>query len=220
MSTYLIIDILIAGVLSFFALKGLKKGLVLSVMSALTLIIALAGAHFSSIAFSPRMEVIVKPIVGDWVGAKAGDISSEVLNSIGSVTDPMIYETVKMLGFGENHAQSISKSVSSRLSQTGDSLQTALTVSITAMIARVFTFILAFLVITIALFFVSRLLNTVAKLPILNMANKLGGLAGGLLQGGVIVWLAVYILRFAGVIGPETFEHTVLLRLLANVTRI
>ena len=220
MSAYLMIDVLIAGVLSFFALKGLKKGLVLSVMSALTLIIALVGARFASAAFSPRMEGVVKPIVGDWVGAKAGDISSDVLDGIGTVTDPMIYETVKMFGFGENHAQSISESVSSRLSQTGDSLQAALTASLAAMIARIFTFILAFLMITLALFFASRLLDTAAKLPVLNLANKLGGLAGGLLQGGVIVWLAVYILRFAGVIDPEAFEHTVLLRLLAAVTKI
>jgi uncharacterized membrane protein required for colicin V production len=77
--------------------------------------------------------------------------------------------------------------------------------------ARLFAFTFSFLVITLALYCAAMFLNSVVKLPVLNLANKLGGLAGGALTGGAVVWLGVYVLRYFGIPGPGMIERTVLL---------
>ncbi|MCL2216010.1 MAG: CvpA family protein [Defluviitaleaceae bacterium] len=77
--------------------------------------------------------------------------------------------------------------------------------------ARFFTFIFAFLGITLALYYASRLLDTVVKLPILNMFNRLGGLFGGVIFGGAVVWLGVYVVRYFGFLGPGIVGNTRLL---------
>ena len=77
--------------------------------------------------------------------------------------------------------------------------------------ARFFSFIFAFLAITIALHYAAKLLDTVASLPILNLANRLGGIAGGALFGAAIVWLGVYGARYLGLLTPGLIGSTRLL---------
>jgi uncharacterized membrane protein required for colicin V production len=77
--------------------------------------------------------------------------------------------------------------------------------------AYLFSFIFSFLAITLAFYYAARLIDTIVKFPILNLANKLGGLAGGLIFGGAVVWLGVYLLRYFGIPNPDVIGRTVLL---------
>jgi uncharacterized membrane protein required for colicin V production len=184
MSPYLIFDALILGALSFFALRGLKKGLVMSVASVLILVISLLGANYAVKTFSPLAEVIIEPMVSGWVDTNAGNI---------------IADAVPDIGFG------IADAIANQAKK-------ALTSTLAATIAKAFTFIAAFLVITLLLSFAAKLLNIIAKLPILNTLNKLGGVAGGLIQGTIIVWMAVFIFSATNVITEDIASGTVLLK--------
>ncbi|MCL2029905.1 MAG: CvpA family protein [Oscillospiraceae bacterium] len=213
MSPYLIIDALILGTILFFGARGLKTGLIMAVAGALTLALSLVGAHFTANALSPRVEGLIEPFVSGWVDLRIEDSSLNVAAEAGAVTETFAVELLTALGFNQNNAQRFAASVAGYIDQTGQTLQTALTSALTETIARGLTFLAAFLVLLLALLFAARLLDTVAKLPVLNTVNKIGGVAGGLIKGGAIVWIVVYVLSFTSLIGAETMDNTVLLRM-------
>lgn len=51
------------------------------------------------------------------------------------------------------------------------------------------SFVIAFIIINLALYLLSLLLNTVMKLPVLHSLNRLGGLIAGLAEGLLAVWI-------------------------------
>lgn len=51
------------------------------------------------------------------------------------------------------------------------------------------TFILVYLLLSTGLYILSRVLNIISKLPVLNELNRMGGGIAGLFQGLVVVWL-------------------------------
>ena len=57
------------------------------------------------------------------------------------------------------------------------------------------TIILLFMILRIALVFVTAIANWIAKLPILKQANKLGGIIYGLLRGVLITYVVLLILN-------------------------
>lgn len=57
------------------------------------------------------------------------------------------------------------------------------------------TIILLFMILRIALVFVTAIANWIAKLPILKQANKLGGIIYGLLRGILIIYVVLLILN-------------------------
>jgi uncharacterized membrane protein required for colicin V production len=218
MTPYLVIDLLVLGVIAFFALRGLKKGLVMAVAGAVIFIVALVGAWMAVGAFSPRVQTFVEPMISGWVESRAVErIPAGADGGLGGVTDTMVYDALRMFGLGENLAQQFAENVSGQVTQAGQGVVYAITAALAANIARMLTFVIAFALITVVLHFAARLLDTIAKLPVLNTFNKLGGLAGGVLQGAVVVWLVVFCLRFVGVFGPETFANTYVLKIFGGM---
>ncbi len=64
----------------------------------------------------------------------------------------------------------------------------------------------------IAVMLIARVLNVVAKLPVIGLGNKLGGAAIGLLKGAVFVWLLLYVALFFPLSGDvrRDFHRSVL----------
>ncbi len=61
---------------------------------------------------------------------------------------------------------------------------------------NVVSFVISFLVIAIVLHALAFLLDTVMKLPILNSINRIGGLAAGLAEGLLAVWIFFLVITF------------------------
>jgi len=207
---YILVDAILLGVISFFALKGIRMGLVMSVASALALVIALFGAQYITGLAAPRVAVAFEPFVGDWVEGRAQ--FTQATPDVG-LPDISLYEILRGLGFSERLAGDISGTVSTQIVRTGASIQQALAYSIALSIARLFTFTVSFLAIMLIVYFAAQLLDRLSKIPIANMLNKLGGLAGGAAAGGIIVYIAVTALSFLGVVGSEFSQRTYLLRM-------
>ena len=51
------------------------------------------------------------------------------------------------------------------------------------------TFIIVYFLLSAGLYILSRVLNIISKLPVLNELNRMGGGIAGLFQGLVVVWL-------------------------------
>lgn len=65
------------------------------------------------------------------------------------------------------------------------------------------TLIILFVIIRIALIFVSALANLIAKLPIIKQFNELGGAVYGLLRGVIILYAILLIISFVGELSPK-----------------
>ena len=65
------------------------------------------------------------------------------------------------------------------------------------------TSIILFIIVRIALIFVSALANLVAKLPIIKQANEVGGAIYGLLRAIVIIYAILLIINFVGELNPK-----------------
>lgn len=63
--------------------------------------------------------------------------------------------------------------------------------------------IVLFVVIKIALRFISALADAIAKLPIINQFNRVGGMVYGILRGILIIYITLLILGIPGQIAPN-----------------
>ena len=79
--------------------------------------------------------------------------------------------------------------------------ETARTISINIIEGAVI--LILYIVIRIALKFVTALANLVAKLPILNQLNQLGGIIYGILRGLLIVYILLLLVNLSGEIEPQ-----------------
>ena len=66
------------------------------------------------------------------------------------------------------------------------------------------TIIILFVILRIALVFISAIANWIAKLPILKQANKLGGILYGLLRGILITYAILLILNLVITLNPQS----------------
>ena len=70
-----------------------------------------------------------------------------------------------------------------------ESFQDYVVNALSVIVINAATYIVCFLIITILLFVLSRVLDLISKLPLLNEVNKAAGLVVGLLSGCVKVWI-------------------------------
>ena len=75
-------------------------------------------------------------------------------------------------------------------------------------IIRACVMLILYIVIKIALRFVTALANLVAKLPILNQFNKLGGIIYGAIRGLLIIYVLLLLISFFGQVNPQNKIHT------------
>ena len=65
-----------------------------------------------------------------------------------------------------------------------------------------------YIVIRIALKFVTAIANLVSKLPVLNQLNQLGGIIYGILRGVLIVYILLLLVNLSGEIEPQNHVYT------------
>ena len=69
-------------------------------------------------------------------------------------------------------------------------------------IIRAGVMLVLYIVIKIALKFVTALANLIAKLPILDQFNKLGGIVYGAIRGLIIIYVALLIIQLVSQVNP------------------
>ena len=212
-SAYSVIDLVILAVIVFFTLRGFFKGLIMAIAGAVTVTAAIIGAYFAASMFSHHIEGVIESPVSRWVENRMENIGPNAASQAVPSADSQLFDLLHRFGLNDNLIPFVSDSINSQIDRATYTFQAAITSVLVSAAAHILTYIIAFILIYIALSLAARLLDTVAKLPILNTANKIGGLVGGLLQGVLLVWLAVYVLKFVGVLGESAFEGTYLLRL-------
>lgn len=197
MIPFLICDAVIVLVIVFFAWRGAKKGLILTLFGMLALVVAFVGARLVSKSFYEPVSDIIRPALHQKVesledsilGGADFDIDLSLDDSVDSLIDVLrdrgtFPGLVALLDTAtEKEAIPVNKDISAT-----ETLSTYLA----ELAARVALFVVAFIGILLVWFLSTHIMDLAFKLPILNAINLAGGLILGLIKAIVIVMVIVW----------------------------
>ena len=175
------VDLIIIAIIALSAFLGYRKGLVVLAIKLCAFIIAIA---ITFVIYKPIANVVINvtgidETIENAILEKAGGIMSEENNE----TSTQMIENAK----------------------TGLLPEVAREIAVNIVTGGVI--LILFIIIRIAIKFVTALANAVAKLPIIKQFNEMGGLLYGVLRGLLIIYIAMLLIGVAGQINPENTLH-------------
>lgn len=229
MRTAVIIDITVAVVLLAFLISGAHRGLFRTIAGVVIVAASLVGASYAANYLTPIAEQYVQPYLEQRVQKRVQDslttenrTNSQSQNSQKQNSAPSGKELLQTLGLmrlDEDASGVIAKAAEEKMKETGASIQIALEESFAETILHTALFALCFFLLMLLLKLAVHALNLVLKLPGLNFLNRLGGAALGVLEGALLVFLTIWVLRRFGIsFETKTVEETVLLRFFTTHT--
>ena len=221
MTTPVIIDIVVAAVLLGFAVYGGKRGLFRALSGLLAVVVALVGAGIIAATFTTPVTKVVTPLIAGHIEEKVENAMA--VQSAGSgvqmpeadTEDPSaIQDLLAILGLDDEVRIRLAEEVQEKVRDTGASIAAAVVESMARSFIYGTLYILSFAVLLLLMKVLIGAMDLVLKLPLLRGLNTLGGAAVGLVEGALLLFLAVWVLRRLGV----SFESEALAE--AHILRI
>lgn len=221
MMTPVIIDIVVAAVLLGFAVYGGKRGLFRALSGLLAVVVALVGAGIIAATFTAPVTKLVTPLIAGRIEEKVENAMA--VQSVGSgvqmpetdTEDPSaIQDLLAILGLDDEVRSHLAKEVQEEVHDTGVSIATAVVESMARSFIYGILYSLSFAALLLLMKVLIGAMDLVLKLPLLRGLNTLGGAAVGLVEGALLLLLAVWVLRRLGV----SFESEALAE--AHILRI
>lgn len=188
-----ILTIIIIAILIVNMYIGYKQGLIKTVFSVFSLIVALS----ITIAVSPKVgEALEKN--DKLISAVSSKVEKTLnLNKVsGSKEEKLNF--IDGLPVPNALKETIKRNAEDKILASESKFVTYISKSIACMIINSVSFIVILVVILILLAVLCRVLNLICKLPGLNQVNKLSGLFVGVIRGLGIVWIFfVFLLMFS-----------------------
>lgn len=185
------LEILVIIILVVYSFIGRKRGFIKTVFTLFSTIIALLLTMWISPMVNKEIQKNDK--IMNFVSNKVekviefnknNDKTSEQMMFIDKLFLPgSIKDTLKENNTGDVY-----------IAMAADNFKEYVTGSISRIIINAAVFILVMLIIMIALGIISKTLDIISKLPIINGLNKTAGLFAGLLHGIIIVWIGFILL--------------------------
>lgn len=175
------VDLIIIAIIALSAFLGYRKGLVVLAIKLCAFIIAIA---ITFVIYKPVANVVIN------------------VTGIDETIENAILEKANGIMSEENNETSIQMIEDAK---TGLLPEVAREIAINIVTGGVF--LILFIIVRIAIKFVTALANAVAKLPIIKQFNEMGGLLYGVLRGLLIIYVAMLIIGVAGQINPENTVH-------------
>ncbi len=213
-----ILTLIVIGVLILYTFLGYKSGLIKTVFSICSMIIAL----ILSLLISPNISKALqeRENVVNYFSQKVEKVLNldKVDNAVATQAEQIeklpIPKSIKDTLIDTNNTQAYNA-----LNVTN--FTGYLSHSLACIIINALSFILTFLVLLIALRILSKVLDLISKLPVLHQINKLTGLIAGFVRGLITIWLlSIALTIFSGTdFGKYCFEminESVFLSILYN----
>ena len=220
----LILDCAAAAVVLFWMIWKGERGLCRCLVPLAATLLSLAGAAIVSTMFRDQVTEAVFPWVREQLGARI-DLTSirsldieDITRQLGQLLPRQLMAMGESLNLPalrelvETAMDSIPRATAQRVAE---SAMTSMLYPIVSAAVRVGLFAGAFLVLRVVLGLVSSLLGLVANFPIIRPLDVIAGMALGLVEAVVIVWLFCAVSRWIDVpMLSESLEQTRLLKLL------
>lgn len=211
-----ILDLILLLILGLCVANGARRGLALTLCGLVSILVALAGAKVAADFFSPAVEEIIAPRISSVVEVKLEKGVEHALDEAGDDAQKNLNGILSLFGGNETYDAITDQIQSSIQSGLAPGLQTAQ--QLAHPIAWWAVFVVAFFLVQLLWNLVSKALNLVAKLPVLNLFNRLMGGGLGLLKGLLIVGIiSIAILRF-GLVTSVEGEESVFLQFVSTIS--
>ncbi len=228
-----IFDIIIVAVLVFFAWRGAKKGLILTLCGLVGIFIAFFGARFISARFYQPFANIIEPGIYQAISGVEEEQPSTALpgsadptpstlpdstepdpSALPGSTEPdpsapnaldELLDAIHDAGLFSGFANFLDDAVNENaLQQPGSRTAAQILADYLAdLVAKAGLFAVSFLLILLIWFLVGHALDLAFHLPILSAVNTAGGLILGLVKAVLLVIVLVWLGQLAGLIPAE-----------------
>jgi uncharacterized membrane protein required for colicin V production len=203
----LIIDLIIIAIVLLFTFLGYKRGLIKVAIKLCTFFIAIIVAFM---LYKPIANIVID---NTQIDEKIESAITQKILPEGALESENIEVSQKLpsiiLKNSENTVQSISRACSTKLIEAA-------------------CLLLIFIIIKVALKFVTFLADLIAKLPILKQFNKLGGTIYGVLEGLFIVFVGFAVISLiaplldssileainSSIVGSICYNNNILLKII------
>lgn len=225
----LILDLVIILIIALCVFIGIKRGAVKEIVSLIGIVVALIlaitiskiGATFIYNRFvGEAIYNTVYKAVEDKVGVDISTTIDALPEEIFQIGDAIGVDISEKLESGLKEDTNLASSVAEIVSE---SIAKPLVITIIQLVL----FIILFVVFKVLICWLGKILNIVAKLPVLGSANKLVGGIVGLLKGVIIASIVCYVViiilkvqpdGFAG-INSEIVEDTKIFNLISGIVK-
>lgn len=201
------------------AWNGYKKGLILGVLSLIAFIVSVYAADLLSTTYSYEVINALRPFASGYLETS---VNSEVRQSFGiegsttaslSVADYLeahpedaelfCSRTYEAVGIYTPTAAQMAKEAQDYATQQDTTVENAMVEVLCQRVTYAAGFILAFLMVIIAITVIGSLPNLGFKIPNLELLNDIGGLVTGVLQGLALWAVFCWVLKFTGLLIPQ-----------------
>lgn len=213
MATPVIIDAIVVAILLVFLVCGTLRGLLRTLAGLVIVVVSLAGAGIAAARFSEPAAKLAAPLVEKQIAEKIRAVLPEQ-GLMPELPEGGLDGILERLGLDEAVWQPLLERIERSMTETGAGIVEAVTESLVHSVLYGLLFLLAFLALLILLNLLLKALNQVTKLPVIHGINAVGGGVLGLIEGALVLFLAVWIARKLGVsFETELFEGAHILRI-------
>ena len=207
--------------LAAFTVYGTKRGLFQSLAGLMIVVIALFGAAIVAGTFAKPVAKVAAPLVEKHFAEQIQDVLDDTLQN--AVSEDEITEVISGLP-EDGFLSGVMGNVGTALEGAADSAAQAASVAVERLVesfAYGLLFILAFILLLILLRVLCAAMGLLTKLPGVHGLNALGGAAFGLVEGVLLVFLVVFMLRNLGIsLDAAVLQEAHILRIFRENTPI
>ena len=221
----LALDLAVIFVVVFCGWRGYKSGLIRGIFGIVTLVVAVFLASVIATAYSSEFTEMLSPFVGGVVDTTLIEIMEE-----GIETDPddpefesanmqTAYTVLRRIGLPLASSKRVAEMATD--GRETDSIPAVLFSDIIAdklssSLSYVAVFGIAFILLAIICAVIGNLVGVVFSLPGLRILDAISGAAFGILKGLLIVFALAAVIRYAGLLAPESLDATTMLKYVVN----
>ena len=221
------LDLAIFAIIGFCGWRGYKSGLIRGVFGVVTLILSLFIASVVASAYSTEFKEVLNPFVGGIIDSTLIDIIEEEENPYPETEEMedksegfiLSYSSLRRIGLPESASLHIAE-LTAQENEEDVTAPNVLSGMITENLSTVFAFAvvfgIAFIVLAIVFTVIGNLVSVALSLPGLKLIDSIAGAALGVVKGLIIVFTLAAIIRYVGLLAPETLEGTAILKYFVN----
>ena len=224
MTTPVIIDMIAAAVLIAAAAWGAHRGLFRALAGLAVVIVALVGAAVIANALAAPAARLVTPLIRESIETRVDEAMAQQSQEVQMPEEDVdegfaIEDLLALMGLDEDVRNSLASQTQEKIQDTGVSLAMAVVESLAQSVLYAALFLVSFVGLTILLKLLIRAMDLVLQLPGLHLVNSLGGAVIGLIEGALVLFLAIWVLRRFGVsFETDTVSATHILKFFATHT--
>ena len=219
--TGFLLDLLLIAALAFCVWQGFRKGLILTVAGVLVIFVSAFLAGKTAAAYAQPVSEKLYPIMS-WLADDAIDEATRGKGRVNEMTDrreiaEVAQNAFASLGISGIEIDAMVERVLLSLTNAEQSVQETISMTVLYVAAYALLCLFAFILFMVGLTLLVHFLAAVFKLPMLHLADKIGGAAAGAFYGVLILCAVGWAVRYLGIIaGPELMENTTVLKLFVN----